>query len=81
MQWLVYVLYRNTFNYFSFQDYYAVDSNINYSMIIIPENFENNISSYELEVMTRTWTNIFGKVFGPCAIVALEHKRPKKHKP
>ena len=49
------------------------------------EYFENKISSYELEVMTRTCTNIFGEVFGPCAhccpCEALEQKRPKKHKP
>ena len=32
-----------------------------------PEYFENTISSYELEVMTRTCTNIFEEVFGPCA--------------
>ena len=41
--------------------------------------------SYELEVMTRTGTNIFGEVLGPCAhccpCEALEQKRPKKHKP
>ena len=30
-----------------------------------PENFENKLSSYELEVMTKTCTNIFGEVFGP----------------
>ena len=31
------------------------------------EYFENNISSYELGVMTRTCNNIFVEVFGPCA--------------
>ena len=50
-----------------------------------PEYFENKISIYELEVMTRTCTNSFGEVFGPCAhcclCEALEQKRPKNHKP
>ena len=47
-----------------------------------PENFENIISSYEFEVMTRTCTNIFGEVFGPCAHCcpseALEQKKTQK---
>ena len=47
-----------------------------------PEYFENNISSYELGVMTGTFTNIFEEVFGPwahcCPCEALEQKQPKK---
>ena len=50
-----------------------------------PDNFENEISSYELEVMTRTCTNILGEVLDPsthcCPCEALEQKRLKKGKP
>ena len=46
-----------------------------------PENFGNKISNYEVEVTTRTGTNI-GEVFGPCAHFypreASEQKWPKK---
>ena len=39
----------------------------NFGHLVTPENFENKILSYELEVMTKTCLNIFGEVFGPCA--------------
>ena len=39
----------------------------NFNLIQQKNSFENKISSYELEVMTRTCTNIFGDIFSPCA--------------
>ena len=42
---------------------------------VTPENVENMISSYELEMMTITCTNILREVLGPCAHCIVTHAR------
>ena len=46
---------------------------------VTPEKFDNKISSYGLEVITRTCTNIFGRLLVHALIVA--HVRPKPPPP